>query len=238
MTDPKTYPPAKPEDDQHGWDHLVFAPEWTDPDWVDPTMYGETIKSQDAGHGDENSNSGFQPKDPIRPVRVVPLGRTLRPAQLVQDEIRNPTPYARRFGIGPGRTDGRSGLSPTAEVQKTFPRTGQTLTAEEAINQIRAVAAQRGVGPTELLEELTKTENFAQLSEKDQFVVQFNNEIQQDRDWQSIFFEDMTTDEIIREGIFGIYENNDHLPLDNEIHKETTFHGNESPKLFDWHRVY
>ncbi|KAI0508907.1 hypothetical protein F5B22DRAFT_649606 [Xylaria bambusicola] len=75
------------------WKHVVYVPEWTDPD------YKENFMKTPAGRWRKN-----QVRDAIA---------NLRPALRLEDAIRNPTDYALRFGIADGRRDGRSRMSPT-----------------------------------------------------------------------------------------------------------------------------
>ncbi|KAI1420202.1 hypothetical protein F5Y12DRAFT_719798 [Xylaria sp. FL1777] len=75
------------------WDHVVYLPEWMDPD------YKETFMKTPAGGWRKNT--------------VREAISNLRPALRLEDAIRNPTNYALRFGIAEGRLDGRSRMSPT-----------------------------------------------------------------------------------------------------------------------------
>ncbi|KAK8033502.1 hypothetical protein PG991_002900 [Apiospora marii] len=100
-------PPAtnrQPPPKQFGdgsWDYVVYVPEWTDPLW-DPAwqrVYGTDKKKR-------------------RPQRDVL--QSLRPALRPEDAVRNPTPYARRWGIPRDRNDGRSRTSPTFSRTRDF----------------------------------------------------------------------------------------------------------------------
>ncbi|KAI0410448.1 hypothetical protein F5X98DRAFT_381780 [Xylaria grammica] len=75
------------------WKHVVYAPDWTDPDYTDSHML--------APFGSWRINTTSEST------------YNLRPALRLEDTIRNPTDYALRFGIAPGRLDGRSRMSPT-----------------------------------------------------------------------------------------------------------------------------
>ncbi|KAF2966579.1 hypothetical protein GQX73_g7013 [Xylaria multiplex] len=84
-----------PNKDPEGgsWDHVVYIPEWTDPD------YNENFMRTPGGRWRDNT---------IRESVY-----NVRPALRLEDTIRNPTDYALRFGIAEGRLDGRSRMSPT-----------------------------------------------------------------------------------------------------------------------------
>ena len=75
------------------WNWIYYVPPWTHPNYSDRVVAqydGETHLRETA--------------DPLR---------RLRPAMLASDVLRNPTPYAKRFGIHPDEIGGRSCLSPS-----------------------------------------------------------------------------------------------------------------------------
>jgi hypothetical protein len=78
------------------WEYVVYIPEWTDPDFDESFVLvdnddGTTEKL--ARYGDHWWRS--------------------RPSQLLVDEIRAPTQFARRWGIHPEELGGRSRISPS-----------------------------------------------------------------------------------------------------------------------------
>ena len=75
------------------WTWVYYAPSWTHPNYSDNI----TVEY-----------------DGTRYLRgtVDPMTK-IRPAMLASDALKNPTPYAKRFGIHPDETGGRSHLSPT-----------------------------------------------------------------------------------------------------------------------------
>lgn len=173
--------PPPPKDLESGsWEFVQYVPEWTDPQWADPALLVE--------------------RDKPEPSRTLPLEKSLRPAQLAKDAMYNPTPYAKRFGVFPGRTDGRSRLSPTADGKRQLfvKPNGQTetVTAEDATGLFLELAKSRNMHPENLLDHLIEPPNYQQLNETDRFVVDFMEDLRQDQNWQSIFFMDMTTDEV------------------------------------------
>ncbi|KAI0542569.1 hypothetical protein GGR58DRAFT_497114 [Xylaria digitata] len=84
-----------PSKDPEGgsWEHVVYIPEWMDPD------YNENFIRTGGGRWRDNT--------------VRDAVYNLRPALRLEDTIRKPTDYALRFGIAEGRLDGRSRMSPT-----------------------------------------------------------------------------------------------------------------------------
>ncbi|KAH9889645.1 hypothetical protein F4778DRAFT_753602 [Xylariomycetidae sp. FL2044] len=75
------------------YDYVVYIPEWTHPDWDDSYWYGV----YGARYRNVNEDATVN----------------LRPQLRTTDAIKNPTVYAKRFGIPPGQTGGRSRTSPT-----------------------------------------------------------------------------------------------------------------------------
>ncbi|KAI1326218.1 hypothetical protein F5Y16DRAFT_400585 [Xylariaceae sp. FL0255] len=74
------------------WDFVRYCPSWMDP------AYNEDLEVK--------GNSAYH--NTVRDSFY-----NLRPAMRFEDTVRNPTPFARRFGIAADRTDGRSRMSPT-----------------------------------------------------------------------------------------------------------------------------
>ncbi|KAK8052200.1 hypothetical protein PG993_003585 [Apiospora rasikravindrae] len=92
-------PPKQPGDGS--WNFVLYIPEWTDPAW-DPNW--ERV------YGSNQKKPRFQ-RDVLQ---------NLRPALRAEDAPRNPTPYARRWGMPSDRTDGRSRTSPTFSRTRDF----------------------------------------------------------------------------------------------------------------------
>lgn len=176
-------PPKAPT--EYKWLRTQYMPEWTDPEWQDPALSRAEVV---AGKW--------------RPARNLDLGRTLRPAQLPKDAALNPTPYAKRFGMYPGRTDGRSRLSPAREVPKKLPgaqnedQAAPQGNAADILEEFKQLAKSSNRDPHEFLEELKQPENFGSLNDNDQFMVQTVSDIYDDLDWQAILFNGLTTDEV------------------------------------------
>ncbi|KAL5605375.1 hypothetical protein FOVSG1_005522 [Fusarium oxysporum f. sp. vasinfectum] len=100
-------------------DFVHYCPAWTDPNWQD--------------EGPERDASLFDIKDSV-------FDR-LRPALLPRDHFKKPTIYAQRFGIFPGRTDGRSRTSPTrAESREIFPASSDIRNGKELFGRFEDLA--------------------------------------------------------------------------------------------------
>ncbi|ROT41916.1 hypothetical protein SODALDRAFT_3173 [Sodiomyces alkalinus F11] len=181
-------------------------------------------KGKEKEKGEKKGDEGGK-KGEGRPIRHIDILRAIRPAQLAKDAARNPTPFARRFGIHPERTDGRSQLSPTSDVRRQLPlpegsnRPPMFVKATAALEQLKALAREHGRDPEELLQELTEPATFARLGKNDQFMVQFLQGIYDDYDWQSIIFGTLTTDEMMRDGIFTIDNQFPGPNIDVPLHK-------------------
>jgi len=87
-------PPKKKKDPSTGkWRYFEYIPEWTDPDFDDKWEF-------------------FPGEEKMRP-KVGDVFHNLRPALLLRDTLFNPTEYAKRYGINPDASQGRSRTSPT-----------------------------------------------------------------------------------------------------------------------------
>jgi len=178
--------PAPTKLDLYGeFKFVEYIPEWTHPDW------------------DDNSITVAPPKGMPRRIEVNDIARTLRPAILASDEVRNATPYAKRWGIHPDRVDGRSRLSPTssstrrvglsqpikmADGQRRFFLTGQDLP-----NDLEVRANDLGVSVTDYLAGLSETRANPQILDP---LLELHEMSEQDKDFQRTMFIDMTTDEV------------------------------------------
>jgi hypothetical protein len=193
--DPPPVIPPKPLN-AGSFKHTMYIPEWTDPIYVPPK---------------HNPDSAFT------------LRQTLRPAQLVIDAPKNPTPFAKRFGIYPYGTDGRSLLTPTKDFNVTVPvanglkafenlpgeqdgesmdidgGTGnatatRTIPASTLEAEFRDMARATGKPMDELLNELE--ENLPEMSNDQRATAHAMLNIRVAQDWQAILWGDVTTDEV------------------------------------------
>ncbi|KAK7981507.1 hypothetical protein PG988_003745 [Apiospora saccharicola] len=223
------------------WNYVVYVPEWSDPAW-DPAwerIYGTNTKR-------------------LRPQRDV--FQTLRPALRPEDLVRNPTPYARRWGIPGDRTDGRSRTSPTFSRTRDFG----AVVDEYIINQVmddamrqrcfaetqrliaQGLTAYRGQGiAPEVVEQYRQAMNIPSQEDIrtgavkagmpfERYIETLPQDVRQlysgliddvldDEDYQRILFFDMTSDEMYRNNIFTMSDNEKYnltpLPLHTLVDK-------------------
>ncbi|KAK0767018.1 hypothetical protein N5P37_000748 [Trichoderma harzianum] len=104
----------------------LYVPSWTAPGWKDDT--------------DARNGTDFAVRDPVKDV--------VRPMMLDTDRAKNPTKNAVRFGIFPGRSDGRSCTSPTRSAERfmaTRDASGCGLTGRDLASKIEEQAQRRGL---------------------------------------------------------------------------------------------
>ncbi|KAL7629809.1 hypothetical protein AAE478_001332 [Parahypoxylon ruwenzoriense] len=82
------------------WDYVWYIPEWSHPE------YDPTISMTSSGN---------------RSWRVTDQVGRAHPALRVEDQVRQPTEWAKRFGIHPDEPGGRSRLSPTSSQSRGDP---------------------------------------------------------------------------------------------------------------------
>lgn len=154
------------------WDHVRYAPAWTDPDWEDK--------------GPERDELDYPIKDGLM--------SQVRPALLAKDQIQNPTQYAKRFGIFPGRVDGRSRTSPTrAESRQVFP-SGDVRTGKQVFSRLEKLAAEKGYSLDDFMAQ--KGIDKSNMRETDEACIRVYEELLVDEYWQGIIFGDLTMDEV------------------------------------------
>ncbi|KAF5533762.1 hypothetical protein FMEXI_11647 [Fusarium mexicanum] len=163
------------------FDFVHYCPAWTDPAWQD--------------EGPERDASLFDIKDSV-------FGR-LRPALLPRDHFKKPTVYAQRFGIFPGRTDGRSRTSPTrAESRQIFPASSDIRNGKELFGRFEDLAKAANEHVDDYMERTRP--DMQKLDETEQRFMQQYEDLVVDENWQTILFGSMTMDELQAEGYFSI----------------------------------
>ncbi|KAF7542344.1 hypothetical protein G7Z17_g11649 [Cylindrodendrum hubeiense] len=174
---PKTLVPPK-NAKEGSWNHVRYAPVWTDPDWQEEGPKRETF--------DYPISDGIMSR--------------VRPALLAKDQIQNPTEYAKRFGIFPGRVDGRSRTSPTrAESRKLFP-SGDVRSGKDLFNRLEKLAADKGRSLEDFMAE--ERIDMQKMSERDEACMRVYEDLLVDEHWQGIIFGDLTMDELHAEDYF------------------------------------
>ncbi|KAM0549025.1 hypothetical protein ACHAO7_006454 [Fusarium culmorum] len=188
------YPPPRKEKIQGSYSYIQYRPVWTDPDWQDEGTTRQKIRS-----GPNAGKNVFEIHDPI-------LDR-LRPALLPRDAFSNPTIYAQRFSIFPGRTDGRSRTSPTrADSRELFPATTDIKTGKQLFDRFEELAKVDGQHVDDYMEDARP--DLKKLSETDQQYMQQYEDLIVDEHWQNILFGSLTMDEILAEGYLDMCDTN------------------------------
>lgn len=155
------------------FDFVLYCPAWTDPNWQD--------------EGPERDASVFDIKDSV-------FDR-LRPALLPRDNFQKPTVYAQRFGIFPGRTDGRSRTSPTrSESRQIFPASSDIRTGKELFGRFEDLAKEANEHVDDYMERTRP--DMQKLDETEQRFMQQYEDLVIDENWQTILFGSMTMDEV------------------------------------------
>ncbi|KAF5652844.1 hypothetical protein F25303_2850 [Fusarium sp. NRRL 25303] len=155
------------------FDFVLYCPAWTDPNWQD--------------EGPERDASVFDIKDSV-------FDR-LRPALLPRDHFKKPTVYAQRFGIFPGRTDGRSRTSPTrAESRQIFPASSDIRNGKELFGRFEDLAKAANEHVDDSMERTRP--DMQKLDETEQRFMQQYEDLIIDENWQTILFGSMTMDEL------------------------------------------
>ncbi|KAF5987780.1 hypothetical protein FCOIX_834 [Fusarium coicis] len=163
------------------FDFVHYCPAWTDPNWQD--------------EGPERDASVFDIKDSV-------FDR-LRPALLPRDNFEKPTIYAQRFGIFPGRTDGRSRTSPTrAESRQIFPASSDIRNGKELFGYFEDLAKAANEHVDDYMERTRP--DMQKLDETEQRFMQQYENLVIDENWQTILFGSVTMDELQAEGYFSM----------------------------------
>ncbi|KAM0264177.1 hypothetical protein ACHAPA_008361 [Fusarium lateritium] len=179
---------------QGGYDYIQYCPAWTDPDWQD--------------EGPEREKSVFNIQDKV-------FDR-LRPALLPRDQFRQPSIYAHRFSIFPGRTDGRSRTSPTrTDSRHLFPANAEVKTGKQLFGRFEELAQQAGEHVDDYMERTRP--DLQKLDETEQQYMQQYEDLLVDENWQSILFGSLTMDQVQAEGYLTM-SNNEESELSGPIY--------------------
>ncbi|CAG7560423.1 unnamed protein product [Fusarium equiseti] len=173
------YPTPRKASIQGSYQYIQYRPIWTDPSWQD--------------EGPARDKTEFKIRDPI-------FDR-LRPALLPRDNFSNPTIYAQRFGIFPGRTDGRSRASPTrSESRKLFNVSTDIKTGKQLFDRFDELAKDADQHVDDYMEQVRP--DMQKMNDADQKYMQQYEDLLIDEHWQNILFGSLTMDEILAEGYF------------------------------------
>lgn len=155
---------------------VVHVPLWTAPGWKD-----------DAG---ARNGTDFAVRDPVKDV--------LRPMMLDTDKAKNPSKNAVRFGIFPGRSDGRSCTSPTrsaARLTAARDGVGRSLTGRDLTSKLEELARKRGLHIDDYLTSRSFDTIPNDEPQEREYLKAFD-ELLIEEFWQGCLFGDMTMDEV------------------------------------------
>lgn len=158
--------------EEGSWRYTQYVPQWMDPTWRD----------------DEAER-----KELDWPITDGLMDR-VRPALLAQDQMSNPTQYSQRFGIFPGRSDGRSRTSPTRAESRIVFKEGNIRTGKGFFRVIDDEAHTRGTSSEEFMS--SERPDLQDLGPMVQSCVNAYQELLIDEYWQELIFGQLTMDEV------------------------------------------
>ncbi|KAK4454255.1 hypothetical protein QBC34DRAFT_392922 [Podospora aff. communis PSN243] len=162
----------------------VYVPPWTNPRWEDHT----TVKGKVSGQP-----ITFERRD---------VSMLVRPALLPEDEKKNPTEYAKRYGINPdAASEGRSRMSPDRSTSRKATVTTDTgaevtVTGEDFRNEYE----RSGRSMDTLFQTIEAVDPKDPRYAYYQALKRFFNVLADDRDYQRLLMRGLTTDERLRHG--------------------------------------
>lgn len=162
----------------------VHVPSWTAPSWKDDAA--------------ARKGTDFAVNDPVMDM--------LRPMMLDTDKAKNPSKHAVRFGIFPGRSDGRSCTSPTRSATRLMAsrdKSGRSLTGRELTNKLEELARRRGLHVDDYLTS-QPSDILQQDGNQEREYVKAFDELLIEEYWQGCLFGDMTMDELLGGNYFEI----------------------------------
>jgi len=173
---------------------VSYIPEWTDPDF---DKDWETVERHVPAPIRRNKGTGD-------------VYRKLRPALRPADEVKNPSEWARRWGIHPRETGGRSRTTPIKAGARRFVLSkARTTPSGEHRNflDLRDLEAARGdfarSGPatsglsfSQALEQLTNHDPGSQEAETAEGLLSLMKQVERDEAHQRYLFTELTTDEV------------------------------------------
>lgn len=173
-------------------DYYEYVPPWTDPEFE---------AERPTGKGFFRGN----------------FFNRMYPAQTDESLAKNPTEMAKRYGIHPNRTDGRSGLSPAWAISRRYQlQNGESVGAEDIDRflQENYFASKEAKASGESIDEyikkqslrVAKTGEEVKLLEMWKICRKHTEDIQQDQNFQRLVFDGYTTDELHTQGLFSFTE--------------------------------
>lgn len=164
---------------QGEWEFVEYHPEWTDP---------EFNPEYEIWH-DTNE---------MRKRRKRDITQIMRPALLLQDQLKNPTIHALRWGMHPDGAAGRSFVTPTVAIGAKVNVPGEGL--KSANDFLRATIVDNEHPQGMSLREYFSTnadarENLSE-DEKTQAWLKLYDVISNNQDYQRFLFDGYTTDDV------------------------------------------
>ena len=164
---------------QGEWEYIEYFPEWTDPEYN---------PDYEVWH-----DSGQMRKRFKRDITQV-----LRPALLLQDQMKNPTMHALRWGMHPDGTAGRSWVTPTVAIGTTVEMPGEGLKSASEFLKSTVVddAHPQGMSLRDYLETQANARDNLSAEEKGQAWLKLYDVISENQDYQRYLFDGFTTDDV------------------------------------------
>ncbi|KAL7963696.1 hypothetical protein V8C34DRAFT_319393 [Trichoderma compactum] len=180
----------------------LYVPSWTAPGWKDDP--------------DARNGTDFAVRDPVKDV--------LRPMMLDTDRARNPTKNAVRFGIFPGRSDGRSCTSPTRSAERLMAirdESGGSLTGRDLTSKLERLAQRRGLHIDDYITAQSSSTTSNDGPQEGEYIKAFEKLLVEEF-WQGCLFGDMTMDELLAGTYFeiGDFRSNLSGPIDSLFSRE------------------
>ncbi|RFU76815.1 hypothetical protein TARUN_5401 [Trichoderma arundinaceum] len=180
----------------------VRVPLWTTPGWNDDAA--------------ARNGTDYTVRDPVMDV--------LRPMMLDTDKAKNPSTHAIRFGIFPGRSDGRSCTSPTRSATRLIASrdgSGRKFTGRELTRKLEELAQRRGLHIDDYLNSQSP-ETLQQIDYQESDSIKAFDELLIEEFWQGCLFGDMTMDELLAGNYFeiGDFQSNLNGPIHSLFSRE------------------
>ncbi|PNP50741.1 hypothetical protein THARTR1_08362 [Trichoderma harzianum] len=140
------------------------------------------------------------------------------------DRAKNPTKYAVRFGIFPGRSDGRSCTSPTRSTERfreIRDESGGSLTGRDLASKLEKLSQRSGLHIDDYLTSQSSNSILNDGPQERDYIKAFDKLLIEEF-WQGCLFGDMTMDELLGGNYFeiGDFQSNLRGPIDSLFSRE------------------
>jgi len=163
--------------------YVAYVPPWTAPDWDDE----RTIVVKPKGGWSEEEKRYLRRDITMR----------MRPAILAKDQAKNPTPWAKRYGMNPDVSEGRSRMSPPLSDTRRIglSREMETPSGRKGHIDHRDLAHFASLADFQALINPAFPVSEENLEVR-QAMRQLHENMVGDEDWQRVFMRGQTTDEV------------------------------------------